>query len=429
MSLATARASLAPRRARATASVHRRSHRVRTARTATRIERESDCITLGAAFARRCAALALALVISTSSCESSLAALNNPNTRLPRSAKAALRRAVPAVNEETKFAQTRLEDAAYLLRIPQRKPWSAMAKDVDESRRVLSEKKADVLAPVQEKDREEAEAAYERLTNALERLSRAAATQDFDAFDGQIASALEDLSVLQVAQAPGLPFQIPQKYTDLPKLVGRATVEIVVRNKDGSNFGLLNGEKLNEATLEITVDGYNAPLTAGNFVDNVRRGVYRNAPMRRSETAILGGASNPDAPSVPLEIKASDAFDPSYRFPLDVQNGEAIPSIPLSINGSVAMARSSDGQSDKDQFFVYLFDKRSAGLGGLSFEEGEFSVFGYVTKGEEYLGSIGTNAVIDRAKITSGEDKLFNGAVVPIETDFPESTLPEVSEQ
>jgi len=113
-----------------------------------------------------------------------------------------------------------------------------------------------------------------------------------------------------------------------------------------------------------------------------------------------------------------------YRAPLDVQSGEAIPTIPLSINGSVAMAKSNDGQSDKEQFFIYLFDKRSAGLGGLSFEEGEFSVFGYVTKGEEYLGSIGTDAVITSAKVTSGEDKLANArqVVVAVESDFAPSS-------
>ena len=295
-----------------------------------------------------------------------------------------------------------------------------MSKDVEESRVILNEKKVDVFGPVRERDLGEATEAYEALSNSLERLSVAASTQDFDTFDLQIARALDYLSRLQVAQAPGLPFQIPAKYADLPKLVGRARVEVVVRNLDGTNFGLMNGEKQNQVTLEITVDGYNAPVTAGNFVDNVQRNVYQNASLRRSETAILGGSQSDNAAkTVPLEIKSSDSFDPLYRSPLDVQNGEAIPSIPLSINGSVAMARAADGQSDAEQFFIYLFDKRSAGLGGLSFEEGEFSVFGYVTKGEEYLGSIGTNAQIVSARVVEGADKLVNGNVVPVATDFP----------
>jgi cyclophilin family peptidyl-prolyl cis-trans isomerase len=387
------------------------------------VSKIDECVARVAAIALSACVTCVSPVGALIDAPSASAALSNPNTRLPRNAAAALRRAVPAVNEETRAMQIKLEDAAYLLRIPQRKPWSTMSKDVEESRVILSEKRGDVFGPVRAEDRADAEDAYGTVSDALERLSVAASTQDFDTFDVQVARALDALSRLQIAQAPGLPFQIPAKYADLPKLVGRAAVEIQVRNRDGTNFGLLNGEKLETATLEITVDGYNAPITAGNFIDNVRRGVYRGAPMRRSETAILGGSTDPSKPSIPLEIKSSDSFDPLYRAPLDVQNGEAIPSIPLSINGSVAMARSGDGQSDKDQFFVYLFDKRSAGLGGLSFEEGEFSVFGYVTKGEEYLGSIGTNAEIVDARVLFGADKLLNAGEVPVpvDTDFPQA--------
>ena len=406
-------ARAAPPRAPAAAPRSRRRNRV-AARAANRDASSDDAALSVAARAK-----AKRDRPSAAPTPDALAALSNPNSRLPRNAKAALRRAVPAVNEETREIQRKLEDAAYLMRIPQRKPWATMAKDVDESRKIMLEKKTDVFENVRSNDRAEEEA-YARLDDALERLSRAAATQDFDTFDAKIAQALDSLSVVQIAQAPGLPFQIPAKYQALPKLVGRATVELKVRNADGGGFGLLNGDKLDEATIEITVDGYNAPVTAGNFVDNVKRGVYDNAPLRRSETSIMGGTNADSQESVPLEIKSSDSFDPLYRSPLDVQSGEAIPSIPLSINGSVAMARSSDGQSDKEQFFVYLFDKRSAGLGGLSFEEGEFAVFGYVTKGEEYLGSIGTNARITSAKVTSGGDKLANARTVvePVPSDF-----------
>ena len=62
--------------------------------------------------------------------EPAMAALSNPNTRLPRNGVAALRRAVPAINTDAGEIQGRLEEAAYLLRIPQRKPWGTMADDV-----------------------------------------------------------------------------------------------------------------------------------------------------------------------------------------------------------------------------------------------------------------------------------------------------------
>lgn len=69
---------------------------------------------------------------------------------------------------------------------------------------------------------------------------------------------------------------------------------------------------------------------------------------------------------------------------------------------------------------MYLFDKRSVGFGGLLFEEGEFVVFGYVMKGEEYLGLIGMNVCIMSVKVMSGGDKLVNARIVveSVSSDF-----------
>lgn len=89
-----------------------------------------------------------------------------------------------------------------------------------------------------------------------------------------------------------------------------------------------------------------------------------------------------------------------------MKDGE-LPVLPLSVYGSVVMAHSavSEELSSPNQFFFYLYDKRNvskifsnnideiyissmlktlnlwqAGLGGLSFDEGQFSVFGYVER-------------------------------------------------
>ena len=50
-----------------------------------------------------------------------------------RSVDAALRRSIPAFNKDVKDVQTRMEDNAYKLRIPQRKPWQQMAENVTAS--------------------------------------------------------------------------------------------------------------------------------------------------------------------------------------------------------------------------------------------------------------------------------------------------------
>ena len=54
------------------------------------------------------------------------------------SADAALRRAIPAFNPDVREVQTKLEDVAFKLRIPQRKPWQAMADDVGAAAGVMA---------------------------------------------------------------------------------------------------------------------------------------------------------------------------------------------------------------------------------------------------------------------------------------------------
>ena len=55
---------------------------------------------------------------------------------LPRTPDVALRRALPALNADTRAIQERLEDIGFLLRIPQRKPFNTMADDVEIARGV-----------------------------------------------------------------------------------------------------------------------------------------------------------------------------------------------------------------------------------------------------------------------------------------------------
>lgn len=50
-----------------------------------------------------------------------------------RSVDAALRRSIPAFNKDLREVQSRLEDVAFKLRIPQRKPWQGMADNISAS--------------------------------------------------------------------------------------------------------------------------------------------------------------------------------------------------------------------------------------------------------------------------------------------------------
>ena len=347
------------------------------------------------------------------------AALSNPNTRLPRNGVAALRRAVPSINEDAGVVQSKLEEAAYLLRIPQRKPWGTMGDNVKSSLAVVRDRKDRLLEPVPASAAAAAEETRAELEQLLVELTDIAGAQDVERFDRGVAMALDATSRLRVYQAPGLPFDVPRKYDALPRLTGRAVIDLTVRKAPGQSFGFVNGDETNTATLRVVVDGYNAPITAGNFVENVRRGVYNGTGLKKSETALLAppppGKVDPSA-SLPLEVKPLDDYEPRYRSPLNVMGAEELPTLPMSVNGALAMARGAeDGTADATRFFVYKFDKRSAGLGGLAFEEGEFSVFGYVVNAEEegFLAQLATGDVIVKAKVVSGLDRLQNGGEEP----------------
>ncbi len=56
-----------------------------------------------------------------------------------RSADAALRRSIPAFNKDVREIQSKLEDVAFKLRIPQRKPWPAMVDDVKAAQGIVSQ--------------------------------------------------------------------------------------------------------------------------------------------------------------------------------------------------------------------------------------------------------------------------------------------------
>ena len=185
-----------------------------------------------------------------------------------------------------------------------------------------------------------------------------------------------------------------------------------------------------------------APVTSGNFVQRVLAGQYNAARVSASQVAVLvgepGGEDDEGGGALPLEILPAGDFEPTYRVPLDVRSGE-LPTLPLSIYGSgegqqrcgsarasapschdrsrlpaprccaVAMARlpdSSSGYVSSRQWFISKFDRTQAGLAGLSFDEGEFGVFGYVVSGLDALSKLGDGDRLVKAVVVEGADKL-----------------------
>ncbi|KAG9452707.1 hypothetical protein H6P81_005611 [Aristolochia fimbriata] len=339
------------------------------------------------------------------------AVLYSPDTKVPRTGELALRRAIPA-NTSMKAIQESLEDISYLLRIPQRKPYGTMEGDVKKALKVAVDEKESILSSMPTDLREKGSTVYASLIDGkggLKSLLDSIKEKDPDKVSVSLASTLDTVAELELLQAPGLSFLLPAQYMKYPRLTGRGTIEFIIEKRDGSTFSAPSGgEPTKLATIQVVIDGYSAPLTAGNFAKLVKDGAYSGITLKCTNQAIISDNElGTDGYGVPLEIKPSGQFEPLYRTTLSVQDGE-LPVLPLSVYGAVAMAHSSASEeySSPSQFFFYLYDKRNAGLGGLSFDEGQFSVFGYTTIGRDILPQIKTGDLIQSAKLVEGGERL-----------------------
>lgn len=289
-----------------------------------------------------------------------------------------------------------------------------MEGNVKKALKLAIDEKDLILGSIPSELKEKGSSLYTTLTEGkggLQTLLQSIKDNDPDKVSVGLASSLDTVAELELLQAPGLSFLLPEQYLKYPRLTGRGTVEFTIEKGDGSAFSpQAGGESSNTATIQVVVDGFSAPLTAGNFAKLVIDGAYNGTKLSCTSQAVLSENSldNNKGYSIPLEIKPSGQFEPLYKTTLNVQDGE-LPVLPLSVYGAVAMAHNEDSEeySSPYQFFFYLYDKRNSGLGGLSFDEGQFSVFGYTTVGRDILPQIKTGDIIRSVKLVEGGDRLI----------------------
>lgn len=216
------------------------------------------------------------------------------------------------------------------------------------------------------------------------------------------ASPSSETTTAQSSPTPSPVTSASPTIAGLPRLEGEATVEMVVKG----------------STITLQLDGNNAPITAGNFVDLVNQGVYNGLAfhrvVRQPEPFVVqggdpqskdpnfpiaqlgtGGYTDPTTNAeryVPLEIKPEGATEPVYSQPIS-----APPELKHQ-RGAVAMARSQFPDSASSQFYFALAD--------LPFLDGSYAVFGYVTDGMDVVDQIQQGDRIESARVTAGLENL-----------------------
>jgi peptidyl-prolyl cis-trans isomerase B (cyclophilin B) len=191
-----------------------------------------------------------------------------------------------------------------------------------------------------------------------------------------------------------------------------------------SGVPCLKGQAVVELTtskgmVQLSLDGDAAPLTAGNFVDLVRRGAYNGTVFHRVVRdpipfVVQGGDPQGADPKVPVEQLGTGSFiDPATGqprlIPLELfLQGEAQPRYgeitagpgqqsKLKLQhqrGSLAMARSADPNSASAQFYI--------ALKALPELDGRYAVFGRVTQGMEVVDKINQGDRLVKATLVEG---------------------------
>jgi len=223
----------------------------------------------------------------------------------------------------------------------------------------------------------------------------------------EIPSAVANSTASPTASAP---LTTADQFSSLPRLEGEATVEMTVKG----------------GVISVNVDGANAPITAGNFVDLVNRGVYNGLAFHRvvvepQPFVVQGGDPQSKDDSfpveklgmgsfvdpttslpryVPLEIKPEGQEQPIYSQTFESAKITVAPKL-RHTRGAVAMARSGDPDSASAQFYIALSD--------LDFLDGSYAVFGNVITGMETVDQIRQGDRITSAKVTRGIENLKPG--------------------
>lgn len=283
------------------------------------------------------------------------------------------------------------------------KRWNGLTQRARRLQRLL-EKEAPIIQADAQQRGVEIEKQLERLRELLPRLEQATAQEDRTAFLATRTRILELIGSMEADLVQGLPFSIPKEYDALPRLLGRAKVRLHTTAGD----------------LITVVDGYNAPLTAGAFVDLVQRGFYNGLGFNRAEEFYILQTGDPEGEAygfvdprtrqlrtVPLEIRIANEGQPLYDLTFeDMGLFKETPVLPFSARGTMGWAHSSVAVDDgSSQFFFFLAEPELTPA-GLNLIDGRFAAFGYVVEGADVLNELTSADQVIEATVVSGADNL-----------------------
>ncbi|KAK9090457.1 hypothetical protein Sjap_023634 [Stephania japonica] len=326
---------------------------------------------------------------------------------------ALLRYALPINNKAIREVQKPLEDISDSLKVAGVKALDSVERNVRQASRALKQGRSLILSGVAESKKEEGKELLDKLDAGLDELQGIIEDKNRDSVAPKQKELLQYVGSVEEDMVDGFPYEVPEEYRNLPLLKGRATVDMKIKVKDNPN--------IDECVFRIVLDGYNAPVTAGNFVDLVERHFYDGMEIQRADGFVVQ-TGDPEGPAdgfidpstekprtIPLEIMVDGDKEPVYGASLEeLGRYKAQTKLPFNAFGTMAMARDEFENNSASSQVFWLLKESELTPSNANILDGRYAVFGYVVDNEDFLADLKVGDVIQSVQVVAGLDNLVN---------------------
>ena len=325
-----------------------------------------------------------------------------PTGNAVKDPNAILRNALPIKQVDLQDIQHKLEETSDLVRGGR---WPALSKTVTKCQSLLKKYKSRIIEELPIDKQKIAEKTFIDLKNDLDNLQDEAKSKDKYLFIETRKEALDKIGGLEEYFLPTeFPYAIPEEFDALPRLLGRAKVNI----------------KTSKGDMKAIIDGFNAPLTAGAFIDLSSKNFYNNLPINRAEEFFVLQTGDPIGDEigyvdpetnlerhVTLEIRIPTENETFYNETFEELGlYTETPTLPFATLGTLGWSHSSTEVDDgSSQFFFFLYEAE-LNPAGRNLIDGRNAAFGYVVEGFEVLEELTKDDTIISIDVLDGIDKL-----------------------
>jgi len=325
-----------------------------------------------------------------------------PTGNAVKDPSAILRNALPINKIELQELQHKLEETSDLVRGGR---WPALTKTVTKCQSLLKKYQSKIIQELPKDKKKIAEKTFLELKANLDSLQDFSKSKDKYSFIATRREALDKIGGLEEYFLPSeFPYEIPEEFDNLPRLLGRAKVNI----------------KTSKGDMEAILDGFNAPLTAGAFIDLSSKNFYKDLPINRAEEFFVLQTGDPigeeigyidpetnEERHVPLEIRIPDEQDTFYNQTFeDLGLYTETPTLPFATLGTLGWSHSNTAVDDgSSQFFFFLYEAE-LNPAGRNLIDGRNAAFGYVIDGFDVLEELTKDDTIISIDVLEGIENL-----------------------